>query len=283
MNNFPNIPLYHVGRLVAEGGTARIYWGVDMRSGFPVAIKELKIRHFKNPVIRQKFKDMETQMYLYCQHRNIPKLVDFIDMKEREQLYIVMEFIEGRTLEHHIYSEIGLMPDSKALPMFLEILDTVGYLHDNGILHLDIKSNNIMIRPDGSIKLIDLGIASRMSDASNSTGFGTPAYMPPEQSEKGEVGPYTDVFALGVMLFEMLTGNLPFTSQHPNARASNEEIRTKIKSEPTPQMNQFYPHINHDLQLIVERALAKDPASRYQSCVEFANFIRDYMKRHKIK
>jgi serine/threonine-protein kinase len=283
MSNFPNIPLYHVGRLIAEGGTARIYWGIDMRSGFPVAIKELKIRHFKNPVIRQKFKDMETQMYLYCQHRNIPKLVDFIDMKEREQLYIVMEFIEGRTLEYHIYSESGLMPDRKALPMFLEILDTVGYLHDNGILHLDIKSNNIMIRPDGSIKLIDLGIASRMSDASNSTGFGTPAYMPPEQSDKGEVGPYTDVFALGIMLFEMLTGNLPFTSQNPNARASNEEIRDKIKSEPTPQMNQYYPPINHDLQLIVERALAKNPASRYQSCGEFANFIRDYMKRHKIK
>lgn len=276
MDNLPQIPLYHVGRLVAEGGTARIYWGVDMRSGFPVAIKELKIKHFKNPVIRQKFKEVETQMYLYCQHRNIPKLVDFIDMKGREQLYIVMEFIEGRTLEHHIYCEIGLMPERKALPMFLEILDTVGYLHDNGILHLDIKSNNIMIRPDGSIKLIDLGIASRMSDASNSTGFGTPAYMPPEQSEKGEVGSYTDVFALGVVLFEMLTGNLPF-------KGSNTEIRNKIKTEPTPEMKRFYSHIGADLQPIVERALAKAPQARYQSCGEFASVIRDYMRRHKIQ
>jgi serine/threonine-protein kinase len=283
MNDLPNIPLYHIGRLIAEGGTAKVYWGVDLRSGFPVAVKELKIKHFKNPIIRQKFREVESQMYLYMQHPNIPKLVDFIDLKEREQLYIVMEFIEGRTLEHHIYSEIGLIPERKALPLFLEVLNTVDYLHNNGILHLDIKSNNVMMRSDGTIKLIDLGIASRMSDASNSTGFGTPAYMPPEQSEKGEVGAYTDVFALGIMLFEMLTGNLPFTSLNPDYRVANEEIRRSIKYDQTPQMKHFYSHINSDLQLIVERALAKNPADRYQSCTEFGNFIKDYMNRHKLK
>ncbi|MDR0971964.1 MAG: serine/threonine protein kinase [Bacteroidales bacterium] len=283
MNELPNIPFYYVGRLIAEGGTARVYWGVDLRSGFPVAIKELKIRHFKNPIIRQKFKEVEANMYLYNQHPNIPRLVDFIDLKDREQLYIVMEFIEGRTLEQFIYTEIGLIPEQKALPLFLEILDTVNYLHDNGILHLDIKSNNIMIRPDGTIKLIDLGIASRMSDASNSTGFGTPAYMPPEQSEKGVVGAYTDIFALGIMLFEMLTGRLPFISQSLDYRMANEDIRRQIKYEPTPQMKQFYSHINSDLQFIVERALAKNPTDRYQSCGEFGNFIKDYMCRYKLK
>jgi serine/threonine-protein kinase len=275
MNDLPNIPLYHVGRLIAEGGTAKVYWGIDLRSGFAVAIKELKIKHFKNQIIRNKFKEVETQMYLYMQHPNIPKLVDFIDLKERELLYIVMEFIKGRSLEHYIYSEIGLIPEQKALPLFLEILDTVAYLHNNGILHLDIKSNNVMLQPDGKIKLIDLGIASRMSDASNSTGFGTPAYMPPEQSEKGQCGKYTDIFALGVMLFEMLTGQVPFSAQ------TNTEIRHKIKNEPTPQMKQFYPPINTDLQYIVERALAKNPADRYQACEEFGNFIRDYMRRVK--
>ena len=166
------------------------------------------------------------------------------------------------------------MPEQKALPMFLDILDTVAYLHRNNILHLDIKSNNVMIQPDGRIKLIDLGIASRMSDASNSTGFGTPAYMPPEQSEKGQCGRYTDIFALGIMLFEMLTGTVPFTGQ------TIGEIRHKIKNEPTPRMKDFYPPINSDLQFIVERALAKDPAARYQSCEEFSNFINDYMRRH---
>ena len=283
MNDLPKIPHYYVGRLIAEGGTAKVYWGIDLRSGFPVAIKELKIKHFKNQIIRNKFKEVETQMYLYLQHLNIPKLVDFIDMKEREQLYIVMEFIEGKSLEQYIYTEIGLIPEQKALPLFLGILDTVDYLHNNGILHLDIKSNNVMLLPGGKIKLIDLGIAARMSDASNSTGFGTPAYMPPEQSEKGKCDRYTDIFALGVMLFEMLTGTLPFTSQNPSARQASEEIKYKIKYEPTPQMNRFYPHINQNLQFIVERALMKNHAERYQTCEEFQKIIKDYMNKHKLK
>ena len=290
MNNLPKIPLYHTGHLIAEGGTARVYWGVDTRSGFPVAIKELKIRHFKNPVIREKFKEVETQMYLYMQHPNIPKLVDFIDMKPKELLYIVMEFIEGKTLDSYIYSEIGLIPEQKALPLFMEILDTVAYLHKaqvpalkiNGILHLDIKSNNVMLLPNGKIKLIDLGIAARMSDATSSTGFGTPAYMPPEQSEKGICGRYTDIFALGVVLFEMLTGRVPFISQNPDARLASEEIKYKIKYENTPQMKQFYPYINHELQHIVERALNKNPHFRYQTCEEFQESIRKYMYKHKL-
>ena len=274
MNELPKIPLYHIGHLIAEGGTARVYWGIDLRSGYPVAIKELKIRHFKNQIIREKFKKVETQLYLYMQHPNIPKLVDFIDMHEQEQLYIVMEYIEGISLEKYIYEEIGLIPEQKALPMFLDILDTVAYLHRNGILHLDIKSNNVMIQPNGKIKLIDLGIASRMSEASESTGFGTPAYMPPEQAEKGECGKYTDIFSLGIMLFEMLTGTVPFTGQ------KTSEIRQKIKYQPTPKMKDYYPLINSDLQAIVERALAKEPMLRYQTCEEFANSINEYMHKH---
>ena len=276
MSDLPKIPLYHVEHLIAEGGTARVYWGIDLRSGYPVAIKELKLRHFKNPVIREKFKKVETQLYLYMQHPNIPKLVDFIDIHEREQLYIVMEFVQGKSLDQYIYEENGLIPEQKALPMFLEILDTVAYLHRNGILHLDIKSNNVMIQPNGRIKLIDLGIASRMSDASN-RGFGTPAYMPPEQAEKGKCGRYTDIFALGIMLFEMLTGTLPFTGK------DTREIREKIKYEPTPQMKSFYPAIGTDLQFIVDRALAKEPRMRFQSCEEFGNFIKDYMHKRCLK
>lgn len=281
MSDLPQIPLYHVGRLIAEGGTARVFWGIDLRSGFPVAIKELKIRHFKNEAIRKNFKDIEAQMYLYMQHPNIPHLVDFIDMKDKQQLYIVMEFIEGQSLENYIYSVMGLIPEKKALPMFLEILNTVAYIHRKGFLHLDIKSNNIMLQPNGKIKLIDLGIASRMSQASTTTtgmGYGTPAYMPPEQSEKGLCGKYTDTFALGIMLFEMLTGTLPFSGNGEKI----EEVRHKIKYAPTPLMRNFYPLITDELQRIVEHALAKNPAQRYQSCEEFANDIKNYMKNQKI-
>jgi serine/threonine-protein kinase len=220
-------------------------------------------------------------MYLYLSHPNIPKLVDFIDLEDKELMYIVMEFIEGKTLEDYLYREIGLIPEQKALPMFVEILDTVAFIHNRGYLHLDIKSNNVMIQPDGKLKLIDLGIASRMSEASSSTGFGTPAYMPPEQSEMGNCGKYTDVFALGIMLFEMLTGALPFTSQNPSGRQAVAEIRNKIKYAPTPQMKSYYPFIGEELQYIVDRALAKTPSQRYQSCEEFKRFIVDYMRKKR--
>ena len=281
MNDLPSIPLYHVDHLIAEGGTAKVYWGIDLRSGFPVAIKELKIRHFRNAAIRQKFKEVEAQMYLYMSHPNIPKLVDFIDMKSQELLYIIMEFIEGRTLEDYIYREIGLIPEQKALPMFAEILDTVAYIHNKGYLHLDIKSNNVMIQPNGKLKLIDLGIASRLSEAVSGTGFGTPAYMPPEQSERGRCGKYTDIFALGIMLFEMLTGSLPFTSQNPSGKAAIDEIRYKIKYEPAPQMRNYYTFIGEELQYIIDRALAKAPSQRYQSCEEFKRFIVDYIRKKR--
>ena len=274
MSNQPLMPLYYIDHLIAEGGTAKVYWGIDRRSGFPVAIKELKIRHFKNTVIREKFKNVETQLYLYMQHPNIPRLVDFIDMHEQEKLFIIMEFIQGKSLEQYIYGEIGLIPEEKALPMFIDILDTVAYLHNNGVLHLDIKSNNIMLQPNGKIKLLDMGIASRMSDASDSTGFGTPAYMPPEQSEKRQCGRYTDIFALGIMLFEMLTGTIPFAGQ------TTSEIRQKIKFDPTPQMNSIYPIIKPQLQSIVEKALAKEPMMRYQSCESFADAIKSYMHQY---
>lgn len=281
MNDLPSIPLYHVDHLIAEGGTAKVYWGIDLRSGFPVAIKELKIRHFRNAAIRQKFKEVEAQMYLYMSHPNIPKLVDFIDMKSQELMYIIMEFIEGRTLEDYIYREIGLIPEQKALPMFAEILDTVAYIHNKGYLHLDIKSNNVMIQPNGKLKLIDLGIASRLSEAVSGTGFGTPAYMPPEQSERGRCGKYTDIFALGIMLFEMLTGSLPFTSQNPSGKAAIDEIRYKIKYEPAPQMRNYYTFIGEELQYIIDRALAKAPFQRYQSCEEFKRFIVDYIRKKR--
>jgi len=290
MNNLPHLDNYHVDHLIAEGGTARVYWGIDKRSGFPVAIKELKLRHMSNAVIRENFRNMETQLMLYAQHPNLPKLVEFIDLPENSQMFLIMEFVEGRSLEDYIYREVGLIPEQRALPIFLEVVETVGFLHRvkiphlgiyDGVLHLDIKSNNVMLQPDGKVKLIDLGIASRMDDGGGSTGFGTPAYMPPEQSSKGQCGRYTDIFALGIMLFEMLTGHLPFLSDSPNLRENRDEVRRKIMYEPTPLMKGYYPMIGDELQLIVNKATAKEPKDRYQACSELAMAIRKYMRDKK--
>ncbi|MBR6843531.1 MAG: serine/threonine protein kinase [Bacteroidales bacterium] len=292
MNDLPRLENYHIDHLIAEGGTARVYWGIDKRSGFAVAIKELKLRHMNNAVIRENFRNMETQLMLYAQHPNIPRLVEFIDLPRENQMFLVMEFIEGRSLEHYIYREVGLIPEQRALPIFLEVVDTIAFLHRvkiphlgiyNGVLHLDIKSNNVMMQPNGRIKIIDLGIASRMDDGGGSTGFGTPAYMPPEQSSGGQCGRYTDIFALGVMLFEMLTGHLPFLSDSPDMRQNRNEVRQKIMYEPTPLMKGYYPMIGDDLQYIVNRATAKNPVDRYQTCEQLALNLRRYMQKNNIK
>ena len=289
MNDLPRLLNYDVVRLIAEGGTARVFWGVDKRSGFPVAIKELKLRHMSNAVIRDKFRNMETQLMLYAQHPNIPKLVEFIDLPESNQMFLIMEYVDGRSLEHYIYREIGLIPEQQALPIFLQVLDTVGFLHSvkiphlgisDGVLHLDIKSNNVMLQPNGKVKLIDLGIASRMG-SDHSTGFGTPGYMPPEQSGSGRLGRFTDIFALGVMLFEMLTGHLPFVSDNASLRENRREVRQKIMFEPTPMMKGYYPMIGDGLQHIVNKATAKIPEDRYQTCGAFAAAIKNYMKTRK--
>lgn len=274
LDNLPNLrPYYHVDRLIAEGGTARVYWGIDLRSGFPVAIKELNVQHMENVRIRDNFIKVETQLYLYLHHPNIPRLVDFIDMKRSGQLFLIMEYVEGKDLSRYIY-EKGLLPQEKAMPLFLEVLDTMAYLHEQKILHLDIKPSNVMVKANGGIKLIDLGIASRMG--TTHTGFGTLPYMPPEQVEKGgQCGAYTDVFALGIMIFEMLTGHLPFNSAQTDSRLYVEEVRYRIKNDPTPQLRDCYPHVAPEWQGIVEKALAKRPQDRYQSCEAFAQDIRN--------
>lgn len=277
MSVLPTIPNYYVGKLIAEGGTARVYWGVDKRSGFPVAIKELKIKYLKNNVLRDKFKFVETQMYLYMDHPNIPKLVDFLDFPDREQMFIVMEFVEGSNLEAFLHSpRHKALSDKSMLILFLEILDTVAYMHRNGVLHLDIKPGNVMLKPDGNIKLIDLGIASRVGEYS-STGYGTPSYMAPEQSERGHCGVYTDIFSLGIMLFELLTCHLPFLPSSDDPRIAKQELRMKIRNEKTPAMQQYRPGISDKLQRIVERALEKDPKNRYQDCASLKKDVVEYL------
>lgn len=268
----PRLPYYHVTRLIASGGMANVYEGVDLRSGSCVAIKEMNADSLKNKSIREKFKRTETEIYLYNEHPNIPKLVDFIELDDYSNLYIVMELIKGINLDKFVYDIHGLLPEQKALPMFLEILDAIAYLHRRNVLHLDIKMNNIMVQQDGRIKVIDMGVASRMGDVSIA---GTHGYMPPEQIEHKPCGCSTDVFALGVVLYEMLTAHRPFIVQD-----KNEMLR--VIAQGAPPMWNFYPAIHPDLQIIVERALYPDAAYRYQSCEEYMRTIEDYMYRHNI-
>jgi len=249
-----------------SGGFARVYRAIDFKTGYQVAIKEPR----KPTPAQLKALEKEAQMYLYLSQKNehITKLTDFI--KKPGQDYLVMEFVEGWPLDDYQRKVArGPIRDSIAIPLFLQILDAVGYIHRNGYVHKDIKPGNIMVRKsDMKVKMLDMGISAKLKDINNNAHVvGTPAFMPPEQFQKEQCGPYTDIFALGVTLFCMLTYSLPFNGE------TTTEIWNKIKQGNIPAAHQVCPYVNPEYQPIIEKALRPEPWLRYQTCNEMAQAI----------
>lgn len=250
-----------------SGGFAMVYRAIDQRTGNMVAIKEPR-----RPTPAQlKELEKEAKMYLYLSQQNehITRLKDFIKMPGQD--YLVMEFIEGWTLDEYQRKVAqGPIHDKIAIPLFLQILDAVGYIHRHGYVHKDIKPSNIMVRRgDMKVKMLDMGISSKMKDAKKEErAVGTPAFMPPEQFQKEPCGPYTDIFALGVTLFCLLTYSLPYNG------TTTTEIWNKIKSGKVPDAHQICPLVNPEFQPIIEKSLRPEPWLRYQTCAEMAQAIK---------
>jgi serine/threonine-protein kinase len=254
----PQIPYYEVVSELGAGGTGTVYCGRSLLTHYGVAIKILHPSRAKDDYVVSKFKE-EANRYLYLVHPNIPRLVDYI-----EHLHcLIMEYVEGSPLNEYISRVTGPMPDEILIPMFLEILDTIAYLHQNRTLHLDIKPGNVMVLKDRKIKILDMGISADVNET-HIKRCGSPAFMSPEQIKGEQLGFYTDIFALGVTLFNMATFHLPFSG------ANHTEIFQKTCNEPTPLAMEFYPGINPRLQRVIERAMRKNSTERYQTCEEFA-------------
>ena len=263
MPNLPSIPSYHVGHVLSRsGGTAIVYWGVDLKTGYPVAIKQLYASRRHCLDLRD-----EAQKYLYLRHPNLTRLVDFVI--DGDQCYLIMEFVEGKPLDEYQKTQSGPLPDEVAIPIFMQLLDTIKYLHDNNVLHLDIKPNNIMIKDDRSIKVLDMGISTRLhGSGEHSKVRGTPSFMPPEQIDGARLGRYTDIFALGVTLYYMLTMHLPFPG------TTTQEIWDNIKRGNHTPMEAYYPFVNKKLAPVIAKALHPDPRQRYRDCREMIRDLR---------
>ncbi|MBO6024421.1 MAG: serine/threonine protein kinase [Bacteroidales bacterium] len=268
--DLPNLKQYSydvLNVLSDSGGFAKVYWAIDNKTGNQVAIKEPR-----RPTPAQlKALEKEAQMYLFLSQKNehITKLKDFIKMPNQD--YLVMEFIDGWTLEEYQRKVAkGPISDRIVVPVFLQILDAVGYIHRNGFVHKDIKPANIMVRKaDMKVKMLDMGISAKLKDINNNArAIGTPAFMPPEQFQKEQCGPYTDIFALGVTLFSLLTYSLPFNG------ATTTEIWNKIKLGRIPNAHQVCPFVNPEFQPIIEKSLRPEPWLRYQTCAEMAKAIK---------
>ena len=178
MGKFPVIPYYKINRLIQEGGTSAVYEGIDLRSKSVVAIKALFSNKAKDDFMLKHFKE-EANHYLLLNHPNIPKLVDFVIDDGRR--YLIMEYVKGMDLGKYLQAN-GPLNEDMTIHFFTMILNTIADLHQQNILHLDIKPSNIMVTEGLDIKILDLGISAMVSEGENlKKKCGSPSFMAPEQ------------------------------------------------------------------------------------------------------
>lgn len=260
--------------LVGEGGMAKVYKAWDLDRGAYLAIKLLKEDLALDKMFLRRFK-REAETLAQLGHPNIVRLYGL--EQDGYQAFMLMDYVEGVTLKHQIFSaDEGGMALDQIRDVTAALCSALGFAHKGGLVHCDLKPGNVMIKTDGTILLADFGIA-RMMDAATATmvGVGTPAYMAPEQVKGLDPVPQTDIYALGVMLFEMLTGGeRPFSGEKANTTGTTStKVRWEQVNLEPPSPREFNPDISPELEAVVLKCLAKDPRDRYQSPLELQNAL----------
>ncbi|MEV6966770.1 Stk1 family PASTA domain-containing Ser/Thr kinase [Hamadaea sp. NPDC051192] len=259
---------YQVGELLGYGGMAEVHRGRDLRLGRDVAIKMLRTDLARDNTFQMRFR-REAQNAAALNH---PAIVAVYDTGEEraptgEALpYIVMEFVPGRTLKEVLAAEGRLMP-RRALEITGDICAAIEFSHRHGIIHRDIKPGNVMLTPQGQVKVMDFGIARALASGATtmtqtSAVIGTAQYLSPEQARGEAVDARSDVYATGCVLFELLCGHPPFVGDSPVAVAYQH-----VREDPPPPSNTNR-DVTPDIDAVVLKALAKNPANRYQSAAE---------------
>lgn len=258
-----------IERLAAQSGMAAIYRATDVRNGRIVAIK---VPHFEvesDPVLFDRFKREEE----IGKRLNHPGVMKVFDAEDRSRVYMVMEWIDGRLLRR-ILSDEKKLTIERAVRVTAEICEALRYIHSQGVVHRDLKPENVMVDSEDRIKLIDFGIASsagtrRLTFGKLSRTMGTADYISPEQVKSNRSDGRSDLYAVGIMLYEMLTGQVPF--QGDNAFAV---MNDRLLNDPIPP-REINSQIPPELQEIIYRALERKPENRYASAREFANDLQN--------
>src|SRR5260221_3761728 len=267
---------YRVVRLVGKGGFGAVYEARDERFQAKriVAIKEMSDGHLTPAERAQAIADFrqEADLLVQLKHPNLPDVSDFFE--EGGKAYLVMEFIEGKTLEKEQEDAGGLLDENRVMGWALQLCDVLGYLHTQPqpIVFRDMKPSNVMITRSGQIKLIDFGIARifKSTAAKDTTSLGSRGYAPLEQYGRGQSDARSDIYALGATLFDLLTREVP-------TDAPTRRINPPLFENP----RRLNPAISIETERIILKAMAEEPRDRYQTAAEMAQAIADVVPPQK--
>ncbi len=251
---------YRVTEKIGSGGMADVYKAVDDVLGRTVALKVLHAHYATDPDFVARFRQ-EAQAAANLSHPNIVNIYDW--GKEGDTYYIVMEYVRGTDLKT-LLNEKGPFPAAKAAEYAAQVCAALSVAHGYDIVHRDIKPHNIVLTPDGTVKVMDFGIARAANSTMTQTGsvLGTAHYVSPEQAQGRPLGPQSDLYSLGVVLYELTTGRVPFDGDSPVAVALKQ-----VNEDPVPP-RELNPDIPPSMEAVILRAMQKDPADRYASAEE---------------
>jgi len=259
---------YRLESVVALSGMATVFRATDLDTGVQVAIKVPHPEIESDPTMFDRFR-REEEIGTRMQHSGVMKVLPNPD---RSQVYMVMEWLDGRLLRSIMNEEKPLSVD-RAIRITVGICEALEYIHANGVVHRDLKPENVMVDANDEIRLIDFGIAAnagarRLTFANFSQSMGTPDYISPEQVRGKRGDERSDIYSLGVMLYEMLTGQVPFSGPNPFA-----VMNDRLLNQPVPPST-LNAAITPQLQEILYRALEREPKNRYASAREFAHDLK---------
>lgn len=265
---------YRLMQKLGEGGMAEVYKAFQPRLDRYVAIKFIRPELAVDSLFRTRFEN-EARAIAKLSHGSIVHVYDFGE--EERRYYLVMEFVEGQTLKDYLqklHKNDQWVTTAQAVQIVTQVAGALGYAHDQGIIHRDVKPDNILLAGNGRAVLNDFGIAKMIEEGEGLTqtgaAIGTPAYMAPEQiqGQKARIGPPTDLYSLAIILYELLTGRTPFTADTAFA------VMLKHLSDPIPLPRKINPHLPEGLELFVLKSLAKEPEDRYATAAEFIQALQ---------
>lgn len=264
---------YQLEERLGSGGMAIVYRAHDLSLERTVAIKLLRKDFSNNPQFRQQFKQ-EAKAAANLSHPNIVTVHDF--GLDSNQLFIIMEYVPGNDLKH-ILREQGRMSIQEALNLMIQACAGIGYAHRAGLVHCDIKPQNMLVTPDQRLKVVDFGIARALAgispDEKSEIVWGSPHYISPEQASGSAPSTASDVYSLGIVFYEMLTGQLPFNGETSEQLAELQQVALP------PSPRKINPLIPTSLEQIVLKVLSKEPAARYRTADQLGSVLKSLQQQ----